>query len=56
VTARIAEIDQQVSDLRALRSALVRLSENVGPENCTPGVWPCEQEFVQAGGGDGDGP
>jgi DNA-binding transcriptional MerR regulator len=56
VTDRIAEIDQQVSDLRALRSALVHVSENVGPEKCTPGVWPCEQEFVQAGGGDGDGP
>lgn len=56
VTARIAEIDQQIAELRGLRGELTRLSEDVGPDKCTPGVWPCEQEFIQAGGGDGYGP
>ncbi len=52
VTARIAELDQQIAELGALRSDLARLSEDVGPDRCTPGVWPCEQEFIQRGGGD----
>lgn len=56
VTARIAELDQQVAELRGLRGDLARLSEEVDPDGCTPGVWPCEQEFVLAGGGGGDGP
>jgi DNA-binding transcriptional MerR regulator len=56
VTARIAELDQQIAELRGLRGDLARLSEEVGPDRCTPGVWPCEQEFVLAGGGDGNGP
>lgn len=52
VTARIAEIDEQIAELRELRRDLVRLSDEVSPDKCAPGVWPCEQEFVQAGGGD----
>ena len=57
VTARIAEIDQQIGELRVLRGDLARLSEDVGPDKCTPGVWPCEQELIQVGGGeDDDGP
>ncbi|HZA27630.1 MAG TPA: heavy metal-responsive transcriptional regulator [Actinomycetota bacterium] len=57
VTARIAEIDQQIAELRVLRGDLARLSEDVGPDRCTPGVWPCEQELIQVGGGeDDDGP
>ena len=57
VTARIAEIDQQIAELRVLRGDLARLSEDVGPDKCTPGVWPCEQELIQVGGGeDDDGP
>lgn len=56
VTARIAELDQQITELRGLRRDLTQLSEDVGPDKCTPGVWPCEQEFIQIGGGDGDGP
>jgi DNA-binding transcriptional MerR regulator len=55
LTGRIAEIDRQLAELRGLRRDLVRLSEDVGPDRCTPGVWPCEEEFVLAGGGDGDG-
>lgn len=55
ITARIAEIDQQIADLRGLRVDLARLSDDVGPDKCTPGAWPCEREFVQAGGGDGVG-
>jgi DNA-binding transcriptional MerR regulator len=56
VTARIAELDRQIAELRGLRRDLAQLSEDVGPDRCTPGVWPCEQEFIQVGGGDGDGP
>lgn len=56
VTARIAEVDRQMAELRRLRRDLLRLSEEVGPDSCTPGVWPCEQELIKAGGGDGDGP
>jgi DNA-binding transcriptional MerR regulator len=52
VTARIAELDQQIAELRVLRDHLARLSEDVGPDRCTPGVWPCEQEFLQREGGD----
>ncbi|MGH2657005.1 MAG: heavy metal-responsive transcriptional regulator [Actinomycetota bacterium] len=55
LTSRIAEVDQQIAELKDLRRDLARLSEDVGPDKCAPGVWPCEQEFVQAGGGDGDG-
>lgn len=54
VTARIAEIDQQIAELRVLRGDLARLSEDVGPDRCTPGVWPCEQELIQVGGGEDD--
>jgi DNA-binding transcriptional MerR regulator len=52
VTARIAELDQQIAELRVLRDHLARLSEDVGPDRCTPGVWPCEQEILQREGGD----
>jgi DNA-binding transcriptional MerR regulator len=55
LTARIAEIDQQLAELRELRSDLALLSEDVGPDRCVPGVWPCDQDFVQVGGGDQDG-
>lgn len=55
ITARMAEIDQQIADLNGLRADLAQLSDDVGPDKCTPGAWPCEREFVQAGGGDGDG-
>ena len=55
LTTRIAEVDQQIAELKDLRGELARLSEDVGPDKCAPGVWPCEQEFVQAGGGDRDG-
>ena len=55
LTSRIAEVDQQIAELKEMRRALTRLSDEVGPDTCTPGVWPCEEEFVQAGGGDGDG-
>jgi DNA-binding transcriptional MerR regulator len=54
VRSRLAEVDQQLADLRTLRADLVRLSEDLGPETCTPGVWPCEQQLVQVGGGDGN--
>jgi DNA-binding transcriptional MerR regulator len=53
--SRVAEMDRQIAELRELRRDLVRLREEVGPGKCVPGVWPCEQEFVQAGGGDEDG-
>lgn len=52
VTSRTSEIDQQIAELHALRRDLARLSEEVGPDKCTPGVWPCEQEFTQVGGDD----
>jgi MerR family transcriptional regulator, mercuric resistance operon regulatory protein len=52
ITARMAEIEQQIEELRELRGELARLSGDVGPDGCTPGVWPCEQAFVQGGGGD----
>jgi DNA-binding transcriptional MerR regulator len=55
VTARMAEIDQKIAELRALRQDLAQLSEDVGPDRCTPGVWPCDQEIIQMGGGDPDG-
>ena len=54
VTARIAEIDQQIAELRVLRGDLARLSEDVGPDRCTPGVWPCDQDLIQVGGGEDD--
>jgi MerR family mercuric resistance operon transcriptional regulator len=56
VTSRMAELDRQIAQLRRLRQDLAQLSAEVGPDNCTPGVWPCEQELMRAGGGDGDAP
>lgn len=55
IAARMAEIDQQIAELKVLRADLAGLSEDVGPDRCSPGAWPCEREFIQAGGGDGDG-
>jgi MerR family mercuric resistance operon transcriptional regulator len=55
ISGRMAEIDQQIAELKTLKTDLARLSGDVGPDKCAPGVWPCEREFVQAGGGDGDG-
>ena len=52
LTSRIAEVDQQIAELKEMRRELSRLSEEVGPDTCTPGVWPCEEEFVEAGGGE----
>jgi DNA-binding transcriptional MerR regulator len=54
VAARMAEIDQQIAELHALRRDLASLSEDVGPDRCTPGVWPCDEELIQVGGGDRD--
>ena len=53
VASRMAELDQQIAELQELRGDLARLAEDVGPDRCTPGVWPCEEELVRAGGGDG---
>jgi DNA-binding transcriptional MerR regulator len=53
--ARIVDVDRQIAELTELRGELDRVREGVGPETCEPGVWPCEQEFIQAGGGDQDG-
>ncbi len=55
LTARIAEIDRQIAELRELRRDLGRVTDEVGPDRCTPGVWPCEEELVKIGGGDRDG-
>lgn len=53
--ARIADVDRQIAELTELRGELDRVRGGVGPETCEPGVWPCEQEFIQVGGGDQDG-
>ncbi|HWC31551.1 MAG TPA: heavy metal-responsive transcriptional regulator [Actinomycetota bacterium] len=53
---RLAEIDRQLAQLSAMRAELVRVSEKVGPDTCTPGVWPCEEELIEVGGGDASGP
>ena len=55
ISRRLAEVDDQIRELRELRGELARINDEVGPEQCTPGVWPCEREFVEAGGGDGRG-
>jgi MerR family transcriptional regulator, mercuric resistance operon regulatory protein len=55
LTSRIEELDRQIAELKELRGELGRLSEDVGPDRCVPGIWPCEEDLVGAGGGDGDG-
>ena len=52
---RLEEIDRQLAELSDMRAQLVRVSENVGPDSCTPGIWPCEEELVEVGGGEADG-
>ena len=52
---RLEEIDRQLEELTALRAELTRVAQHVGPDSCTPGVWPCEKELIQLGGGDGRG-
>jgi len=55
VDGRIEELDRQIAELGELRLELARLRQEVGPDRCTPGVWPCEEEFIRVGGGDGVG-
>jgi DNA-binding transcriptional MerR regulator len=55
VDARIDELDRQIAELGELRGELGRLRQEVGPDRCTPGVWPCEDDLIQVGGGDGVG-
>ena len=46
---RLEEIDRQLAELAEMRDELVRVSGNVGPDTCTPDVWPCEEQLIEVG-------
>lgn len=51
VQRRIDEIDQEMKELRHLRSRLTSLSEmECLDEETSAGIWSCEAEFVKRGG------
>lgn len=52
VEGRIAQLDQEIRDLRSLRAELNSLKqlECLTSEAAVDGSWPCEIEFVKRGG------
>jgi|AntDryMetagUQ889_1029465.scaffolds.fasta_scaffold18780_1 DNA-binding transcriptional MerR regulator len=47
---RVAEIDQEMRELRALRRELMSMEQLQCPTDRNSSPWPCEIEFVKRGG------
>jgi DNA-binding transcriptional MerR regulator len=57
VRQRLAELDDETNRLAGMKRELVGLLERFPSEECpSEAGWPCEREFIRAGGGNVDGP
>lgn len=56
VTQRLADLDSQIATLKSLRREMTRLLETLPSDMDAAGEpWPCNVQFVRAGGGEADG-
>jgi DNA-binding transcriptional MerR regulator len=57
VRHRLAELDDEIDQLAGMKGELVGLLERFPSAECPSDAgWPCEREFIRAGGGKVDGP
>lgn len=53
---RMSELDTQIAKLQRLRGEMARLAKKLPSASVGDGQpWPCDTQFIRAGGGDGDG-
>lgn len=53
---RMSELDTQIAKLQRLRGEMARLAKKLPSASVGYGQpWPCDTQFIRAGGGDGDG-
>jgi hypothetical protein len=48
----MGEIDEEIVRLSALKQKLQQVVEEFPATACSDAEWPCEKEFIRAGGGD----
>ncbi|MGH9195102.1 MAG: MerR family DNA-binding protein, partial [Acidimicrobiia bacterium] len=56
VNKRLADLDAQIASLKRLRGEMARLLETLPSDSVADDQpWPCDVQFIRAGGGETDG-
>lgn len=52
VKKRMTEVEEQIASLRKLRKEMAHLLESLPNDSGSDAPWPCDAQFVRAGGGE----